>query len=209
MKKILSLMMVAIIATTSLVAVNVRDISTDALTPTSLPNIRLNVSAYESGALTDAVVELYYGTTLHTDADALTDPTWHLGDASATSYETDVFTVKFTAGLVNASATATNDDTNYTITVTPGSFQNGSTIATTDGTTPFKPTATYVAIGTTNSILGAATLDITSPAVPLNYYITGMDLASFKLEWESVPFNTFVNAVGTYTSTSVVNISSI
>lgn len=209
MKKILSLILVAIIATTSLFAINVRDISAVELSPTSLPNIRLNVDAFESGALTDALVELYYGTNLHTDADALENTAWHLGDAIATDYETDVFTVKFTSGLVNASSTATNDDTNYKITVTPGPFVNGSTTATTDGTTDFKPIATYVAIGTTNSVAGAAVLDITSPPVPINYYISGMDLASFKLEWESVPFNVHVNAEGTYTSTSVVNISSI
>jgi hypothetical protein len=210
MKKLLSFIMIAIIASTGIFALDVSYVTngsgsgTDA-TP-NLPKIFLQV---EQDEVPTALVQLKYNGSEYEET-ILTDTNWEIGEATSNPYATEEFTLVFTTGVVSAGTSENSND--YTVVITPGAFMQSGTPAYTDtsATTELVPEATEVVAtdGVSYTYTSGTGILTATKTFSANTYIdTEAVLARFTLEWDSVSYATYLNASGTYVSTTTVNIS--
>jgi hypothetical protein len=214
MKKLLSIISIALLATTGVFAITVTEVNNATSTPTSLSDIILKVDAVSPG--TADVLLKYQGSSY---SGSLSDTSWKITDTSASTNITDVFTVVFSAGAV--SSTSGNSTETYKVIITPGAFLNDSTgtsaIMNTTGD-PLIPTPNWVNANdggggesevTTITSPMLNVLTITSEAINTNVYISEKTIAGFTLGWNSVDANIVINPSGAYTSTTTVTIETI
>jgi hypothetical protein len=208
MKKMLSFIMIAALATSGLFALTVNTVNDANDANVALPSILLRVTAE---AVPFATILLNYVDTEVTTVNPITDGAWHIQDASATDYDTDLFHVVFYDGVIAASPASSSET--YQVSVTPGAFiadVGGATaFDNAAGDNPIIPIATHIAEGNLTSALNDPTLLITTNAIVRNQYIDSLTVASFTLGWTSADYNTYLNEVGSYTSTSTVYIRTI
>ncbi len=212
MKKMLSFIMIAALATSGLFAIDLAPpLSAVNVGTESLNDIVLVVDE-TLHQLPYAVVRLKYDTVTVTDTTEITNDNngsdWHIQDAVATGYTTDIFNVEIDGGVINASG-VDQAAIGYTVSVTPGAFSftdGGGTITASDGTNDIKPTVFYDGgmIGT-GSVNGLVT-SFVSPILSNDFMYINKKIAQFKLQWTSASYLTYLNPVAVYKSTTAVEI---
>lgn len=213
MKKLLSTIIIAIIATSGIFALTTTDVTNLTTTSTSLTDARIGVSLGSN----PATITIAYDTgdsnfsQILTDQTTLMDPLWKLQEDVSTPYTTNFFGIIFSNGSIEKIAAETSRT--YTIDVIPGPFKTASNViayrrATWNGPeVEMIPQAT-MGIGDTSTPLNPTTgIAIQTEALGVGTFINRAIVATFNLSWNSADQDYYSNPDGLYTSTTTISIS--
>jgi hypothetical protein len=213
MKKLLSFIMIAAIATSGIFAITTTDVVTNSPNNVSLTEAKISVILGSSPVNIDIAYDGGDGlfSQLLSDQTVISNALWQIQETTPAPYLTNYFGVIFSDGSIEKVGTETNRT--FKVQVSPGPFKtNNNNVAHSDAleTVEIVPQATAgVGLSSTPLTGNAKGIEITTAALDVGTFIQEAVVASFTLDWTSADEVIVQNTEGLYTSTTTISINTI
>jgi hypothetical protein len=216
MKKLLTFIIIAIVATSGIFAITTTDVADSPTGVSSLTDAKIAVSL----GINPATITIAYDTgdsnfsQVLTDQTTLMDETWKIQESDPNDYVTNYFGVIFSNGSI--AQTGSESTKSFVIDVIPGAFKtdtNEVAYRRLNGTwgdeVEIVPQAT-MGTGATSTPLNPTTgIAITTNPLGVGTFISRAIVATFNLSWTSADEDGVSNTEGLYTSTTTISIQTI